>query len=291
MRVMVTGGTGLVGVPLRQALVAAGHDVTLVTRRPSAGETAVSWDDVPRVIAEMDGVVHLAGAPIADGRWTEARKAEIRASRVETTRAIVRAIAASGARPRVLVSASAIGFYGPRGDEPLDEEAPPGEGFLADVCRAWEDAAREAEPLGVRVARVRIGIVLAPGGGALAAMLPPFRFGLGGPLGGGRQWMSWVHRDDVVAMLLAALADPSWVGAVNATAPHPVTNAAFTTALGRALHRPAVLPVPAFALRLLLGDMATMLLTGQRVLPAAATARGFSFRFPTLDAALADCLA
>jgi uncharacterized protein (TIGR01777 family) len=291
MRVLVTGGTGLVGTPLRRALASAGHEVTVVTRRPAShAARAVSWDALPDAIAGTDAVVHLAGAPVAAGRWTPARKAEIRDSRVETTRAVVRAIAATRSRPSVLVSASAIGFYGDRGDEPLDEDAPPGSGFLADVCRAWEDAAREAERLDVRVVRVRIGVVLARDGGALAAMLPPFRLGLGGPLGGGRQWMSWIHRDDVVALLMAALSGVTWHGAVNATAPHPVTNADFARALGRAVHRPAVLPVPAFALRLALGEMATVLLDGQRVVPAAARAHGFTFRFPYLDGALVDCL-
>lgn len=291
MRVLVTGGTGLVGIPLRRALADAGHEVRLVTRRPAAHDTrAVSWEALPDAIAGTDAVVHLAGAPVAGGRWTPARKADIRDSRVETTRAVVRAIAATGSRPGVLVSASAIGFYGPRGDELLDEDAPPGTGFLADVCRAWEDAAREAERFDVRVVRVRVGLVLAQEGGALAAMLPPFRLGLGGPLGGGRQWMSWIHRDDVVALLVAALSGVTWRGAVNATAPHPVTNADFARALGRAVHRPAVLPAPAFALRLVLGEMAAMLLDGQRVVPAAATAHGFAFRFPYLDGALVDCL-
>lgn len=290
MRVVVTGGTGLVGTPLCRALADAGHDVTLVTRHPQAG-SSIGWDALARALGETDAVVHLAGAPIAEGRWTDARKAEIRASRVDTTRAIVGAMAAAASRPQVLVSASAIGFYGPRGDEPLDETASPGDGFLADACREWEAEAVAAEALGVRVVRVRIGVVLAPDGGAFAAMRTPFRLGLGGPLAGGRQWMSWIHRDDVVALLRTAMERPEWRGAVNATAPHPVTNAEFTRALGRALHRPAILPVPGVALELLLGEMATMLVTGQRVLPAVATAHGFHWRWPELDAALAECVA
>ncbi|HJQ83171.1 MAG TPA: TIGR01777 family oxidoreductase, partial [Candidatus Binatia bacterium] len=201
-------------------------------------------------------------------------------------RALVAAAAGAATRPRVLVSASAVGYYGPRGDEPLDESADAGTGFLADVCRAWEREALAAEPLGLRVVRLRLGIVLANDGGALARMLPPFRFFAGGPIGSGEQWMSWVHRDDVTGLVVDALEKDAYSGAVNATTPHPATNSDFAAALGRALARPAVLRTPAFALRLALGEMADMLLTGQRVLPRVAEAHGYYWRYPELPAAL-----
>jgi len=291
MRVLVTGGAGLVGAPLCAALQAAGHGVTVVSREPGrVPGRAVGWDGLGPAMVETDAVVNLAGESIAAGRWTAARRAAIRASRIEATRALVQAAAGSRERPAVLVSASAVGWYGPRGDEPLDEAAGPGTDFLARVCRDWEAEAQRAEGLGMRVVRLRLGVVLAPDGGALGRMLLPFRAGLGGRLGSGRQWMSWVHRDDVVGLVLAALADASYAGPVNATAPTPVTNREFTAALARALHRPAVLPVPALALRLLLGEMATMLLTGQRVLPRVAEARGYRWRLPELSAALSACV-
>lgn len=291
MRVLVTGGAGLVGAPLCAALQAAGHGVTVVSREPGrVPGRAVGWDGLGPAMVETDAVVNLAGESIAAGRWTAARRAAIRASRIEATRALVQAAAGSRERPAVLVSASAVGWYGPRGDEPLDEAAGPGTDFLARVCRDWEAEAQRAEGLGMRVVRLRLGVVLAPDGGALGRMLLPFRAGLGGRLGSGRQWMSWVHRDDVVGLVLAALADAGYAGPVNATAPTPVTNREFTAALARALHRPAVLPVPALALRLLLGEMATMLLTGQRVLPRVAEARGYRWRLPELSAALSACV-
>ena len=291
MHVLVTGGTGLVGRPLRKALAAAGHAVTIVSRNPArVPARAVGWDGLDAVMPEVDAVVNLAGESIASGRWTARRKAAIRTSRVESTRALVLAMGRSARRPQVLVSASAVGFYGPRGDEELDESAVSGEGFLASVCRAWEREAVAAEALGVRIVLLRLGMVLAPDGGALGRMLTPFRAGLGGPLGGGRQWMSWVHVDDVVGLVLVALQNDQLVGAVNATAPHPVTNRDFTKALGRIVRRPAILPAPGLALRLVLGEMASLLLTGQRVLPAAATEAGYAFRHPEVGGALAACV-
>lgn len=288
MRVLVTGGTGFVGAPLCRALQAAGHGVTVVSREPGrVPARAVGWPEVPAAMAETDAVVNLAGEPLAAGRWTAARKAAIRASRVEATRALVRAVAGSPAKPSVLVSASAVGWYGPRGDEPLDESAAPGTDFLARVCREWEAEAEAAAMHGVRVVRLRLGVVLAPGGGALARMVLPFRAGVGGRLGNGRQWISWIHRDDVVGLVLAALASDAWRGPVNATAPTPVTNRELTAALARVLHRPAVLPVPGLALRLAFGEMATMLLTGQRVLPRVAETHAYAWRQPELPAALA----
>ncbi|HLK10526.1 MAG TPA: TIGR01777 family oxidoreductase [Candidatus Binatia bacterium] len=292
MRVVVTGATGLIGRALCRALAGAGHAPAGVGRRPAlVPAPTVTWDRLGEALRDAQAVVNLAGEPIAARRWTRAQKARIRDSRVLATRALVEGMAAASPRPTVLVSASAVGWYGPRGDEPLDETAAPGEGFLAEVCRAWEGEALRAEALGVRVVLLRIGVVLAPDGGALARMLIPFRAGLGGPLGNGRQWVSWVHRDDVVGLVLAALATDVWRGPVNATAPAPVTNRDFARALGRVLGRPAVLPAPALALRLALGEMASMLLTGQRVLPKVAEERGYAFRHPGLAAALEACIA
>src|SRR5579884_2213458 len=272
MRIVVTGATGLIGRALCRALAGAGHTVVGVGRRPGlVPAPIVTWDRLGEALRDAQAVVNLAGEPIAARRWTRAQKARIRDS-------------------RVLASASAVGWYGPRGDEPLDETAPPGSGFLAEVCQAWEAEAERAATLGVRVVRLRIGVVLAPDGGALARLLIPFRAGLGGPLGSGRQWMSWGHRDDDVGLVLAALGSDVWQGAVNATAPAPVTNRDFARTLGRVLGRPAVLPVPAIALRLALGEMASMLLTGQRVLPKVAEAHGYAFRYPALAAALESCV-
>jgi hypothetical protein len=235
---------------------------------------------------ETDAIVNLAGESLAAGRWTAERKAEIRRSRIEGTRAIVNAITTADPRPKVLVNASAVGYYGDRGDEPLDETSRPGTGFLARVCVEWEAEARRAEALGVRVVLLRTGVVIAPDGGAVSAMLLPFRAALGGRLGSGRQWISWVHRDDVIGLIRDVVAKEEYAGAVNATSPNPVTNRDFTRALARAVHRPAVLPVPGIALRLLFGEMATTLLTGQRVLPRVAERTGYQWREPELPAAL-----
>ncbi len=289
MRVVVTGGTGLVGRPLCRALAGAGHSVVGVGRKPALTPvTTLTWDRVAEALRDAQAIVNLAGEPIAAGRWTTARKAAIRDSRVLATRALVDAAAGMSPRPTVLVNASAVGFYGPHGDELLDETTPPGEGFLADVCRDWEAEALRAEALGIRVVLLRLGIVLAPDGGALAKMLLPFRAALGGPLGSGRQWMSWIHRDDVLGLVLAALATEGYRGPVNATAPAPVTNREFTHTLAGVVSRPAILPVPGFALHLVMGEMADMLLTGQRVLPKVAEAQAYEWKFPVLAAALKD---
>jgi uncharacterized protein len=291
MRVLVSGGTGLVGRPACDALRAAGHAVTIVSREPGrVPARAIGWDGLRAAMPETDAIVNLAGESIASGRWTAARKAAIRNSRVEATRALVDAAAAASPRPKVLVNASAIGYYGAHRDEPLDETAAPGADFLARVCVEWEAEARRAEVLGLRIVLLRLGVVLAPDGGALSAMLLPFRAGLGGAIGGGRQWMSWVHRDDVVGLLREAVGNAEYAGPVNATSPNPVTNRDFTRALGRALHRPTVLPVPGIGVRLLLGEMATMLLTGQRVLPKAAERLGYAWQQPELPAALERCV-
>lgn len=295
MKLVITGGAGFIGSALCRALEETGHELVLLSRavRPQTGgrRRCIAWQPPApgpweRELDGADGVIHLAGESIVAKRWTPSQKQRLADSRVKTTRAIVEAIGRSARRPAVLVNASAVGYYGPHGDDSLDEDAAPGSDFLAQLCQQWENAARDAEPLGVRVVRLRTGIVLARDGGALAKMLPAFRLGLGGPVGTGRQWMSWVHRDDVVGLIRWALEDTRVSGAVNATAPTPVTMREFAATLGRVLHRPAILPVPGPALTLLLGEMAQLLLTGQRAVPAKAQALGYAFRYDTLEAAL-----
>jgi uncharacterized protein (TIGR01777 family) len=300
MKIVVTGGTGFIGQALCEALAARGDSLVALLRQPGsagalpAGTERLQWNATaeqppPRAFAGAGGIVHLAGENVAR-RWSPERKRRIRESRVAGTRHLVEALAALDERPRVLVSASAIGIYGDRGDETLTEESPPGSDFLAEVCVEWEEAAERAAALGVRVVRVRIGVVLDSSGGALARLLTPFKLGLGGPVGNGRQWMSWVHRADVVGLILHALDQPAAAGALNATAPEPVRNRDFARTLGAVLRRPALVPVPALALRLAFGEMATVLLGGQRVLPARAEASGYRFRFPALEPALRHIL-
>jgi uncharacterized protein (TIGR01777 family) len=304
MKVVVTGATGFVGTPLVRELLSAGHSVTALTRdveralrRLPARCHVLAWNPAGALDAGAlrgaDAVVHLAGEGIADARWTVTRKRAIRGSRVDTSVALVRALGQldTSVRPRVLVSASAIGWYGDRGDISLDEQSSAGKGFLADVCRAWERAVFNAQALNVRTVVVRIGVVLGRDGGALAPLLPLFRLGLGGRVGSGRQWFSWIHRDDLVGLLRYVLENPHASGPVNGVAPEAVTNAAFTAELGRALQRPAYFPVPAVALRAAFGEMSTVLLGSQRVEPRAARELGFVFRFCTLGSALDDLCA
>jgi uncharacterized protein (TIGR01777 family) len=289
--VLVTGGTGFVGHRLQSALVASGHGITVVTRHPERHRTAragVDYVPWPPDLSRQQAVVHLAGEPLFARRWNAAVKDEIKRSRVESTRKLVEAMSASAQRPEVLVCASAVGWYGDRGDELLDERSAPGTGFLAEVCQAWEAEALRAEALGVRVVRLRIGVVLGPGGGALARMLLPFKLGLGGPIGSGRQWMSWIHARDLCELIVRAVDDTRLCGALNGVAPEPVTSHDFARALGRALHRPAILPTPAFGLRLALGEVTDVLLESQRCAPRAALEAGFTYRFPEVGAALAD---
>lgn len=307
MRVVVTGATGLLGEVLVPQLLAAGHAVVVLTRgdaplRPAVGSglAVVHWQPVPQpagpprdpppwweALQGADAVVHLAGAPIAARRWDRRQKELILRSRVEGTAALVQALAAARQRPERLISASAVGYYGSRGEAELTEADGPGGDFLSQVCVAWEAEAERAASLGVRVVRLRLGMVLAPQGGALGRLLPLFRRGLGGPLGGGRQWVSWIHRDDAVGLLMLLLQHPEAQGPVNATAPAPVRQAAFSRTLGAVLRRPAVLPLPAPLLRLAMGEMAdALLLTSQRVLPARAGQWGYRFRFPELQPAL-----
>ena len=296
MKVLMTGSSGLIGTALRSFLGGRGHGVRRVLRTPSASVDGTAWDVSTGTFADgafegIDAVVHLAGESIAGGRWTAARKARIRDSRVIGTRHLCEVLAQLDTPPRVLVAASALGFYGDRGDAVLDESAAPGSGFLADVCQAWEDAATPARDRGIRVVHLRVGIVLTPLGGALERMLLPFKLGIGGVLGGGHQYMSWIAPDDLLGITLLALTDESVTGPVNTVAPQAVTNREFTKTLGAVLNRPTFLPAPSFALRLALGEMAdALLLASTRVDPAVLRARGFEFAHPNLEGALRHVL-
>jgi uncharacterized protein (TIGR01777 family) len=295
--ILVSGATGLVGGALVRKLRAADRNFRALTRhltnvRPDPGVAACVWNgtDVPEAaVRGASAVVHLSGEPIFGGLPTAARRERIRASRIDSTRNLARAIGTLPAaeRPAVLVCASAIGFYGDRAEETLDERSPPGRGFLADLCVDWEKEAAAVEAHGVRRVSLRFGVVLSLSGGALAMMAPAFRLGLGGRLGSGRQWMSWVHLDDAAGLILRALDDSALAGAVNAVAPDPVRNAHFTRALAKALHRPAFLPIPGAPLRLALGDIAGELLGSRRILPARAQAAGYAFVRPTIEEAFA----
>jgi uncharacterized protein (TIGR01777 family) len=293
VKVVVTGGTGFLGGALVNALRARGDEVVLLTRH-ATGHGEVQWSPGTLLgpwataFEGASAVVNLAGAPIADGRWTAKRKASILASRVEATRAVVAALRAAGAPGAVLLSGSAVGYYGTHRSDALDESSPPGHDFLADVCRQWEAEALAAREV-ARVVLLRTGFVVARDGGALPRLALPFHFFAGGPLGSGRQVMSWIHRDDWVAMVCWALTNAAVNGPLNLTAPAPVTNREMAAAVGRALHRPALVPAPSFALRLMLGEMAdALILNGQRVLPRVALDGGFEFRFASLSDALAE---
>ncbi len=297
MNITITGASGLVGRRVMKVLATGGHSLHVLSRHagtnlPKGVQLSV-WapgDAEPpeAALRDADAVIHLAGENVAQ-RWTAESKRRILESRILGTRGLVAALAKLPARQRALVSASAIGYYGSRGDEILDETAARGSGFLAEVCAAWESEARAAEALGVRVVRMRIGVALDSRGGALKQMLTPFRLGAGGRVGDGRQWMSWIHLQDLAELFRFVLENPV-SGAVNAVAPYPVVNADFARELARALRRPALFPVPKFALRALFGEMADVLLASQRVLPKAAEAAGFRFQFPQLGPALADIL-
>lgn len=306
LRVTVTGATGLIGSRLVAALLDRGARVTVLTRDPVrardtlADVEAVSWQPMSEpapsaALAGRDAVVHLAGAPVAQ-RWSEKARRAIRDSRVTGTRNLLAGLRAVdgpgvGPRPGTLLSGSAIGYYGPHGEEPLDEDAPAGHDFLARTCREWEAEAARAGELGMRVVSLRTGVVLDRNGGALAKMLPSFRLGVGGPVAGGHQYVSWIHVEDLVAMMLAALEDERWSGPVNATAPEPVSNRDFSRALGSVLGRPSALPVPGLALRMLYGEMAEVITTGARVVPAKPLVLGFEFRHPHVEEALRSALA
>jgi uncharacterized protein len=302
MKVAITGATGLIGQRLVAALKARADQVTVLARDPARAESklgvrAIRWDATAGpapadALSGLDGVVHLAGEPIAQ-RWSATAKDRIRASRLVGTSNLVAGLRAADPRPAVLVSASAGGYYGDRGSELLAESAPPGtaEDFLASICVGWERAAAEASELGIRVVTIRNGVVLDRSGGALPRMLPPFKAFVGGPIAGGGQYLPWIALDDIVGIYLAALdGSDQWAGPVNGCAPEPVTNAAFSRALGRALRRPAVLPVPALALRMLYGEMASVVLASQRMVPARAVELRYEFRHAELDQALREAL-
>ena len=297
MRILITGGTGLIGRHLCKALLAEGHEPTVFSRNPAsvpakcgAGVQALGSLAEWRPDMAFDAVVNLAGEPIVDARWTAQRKQVLWDSRVTLTEELVRHIAAAERKPSVLLSGSAVGYYGNGGDLMLDEAAGAGEGFAAELCKAWEGAARVAESAGVRTCLLRTAPVLSRDGGILARMLPPFRLGLGAKLGDGKQWLSWVHIEDHIAMQLRLLRDDQMHGPYNLAAPNPVTNAEFTKTLAAALHRPAPFTAPASLLKLAMGESADMLLEGQRMLPRKMEAAHFRFAFPTLAEALRDLI-
>jgi uncharacterized protein (TIGR01777 family) len=300
MRITLTGATGRLGGRLVRALQERGDEVTVLSRDPDRARRrlgaveAHAWDPgagpaPAAALAGSEAVVHLAGEDLAQ-RWNDDSRRRILESREIGTRNLVAGIGAADPRPAALVSASAVGWYGDRGDQIVDEDAPAGDDFAARVCATWEREAQAAEPLGVRVVRVRTGVVLDAGGGALEKMLPPFKLGVGGPVAGGRQYVPWVHHEDVVGVYLRAIHDPAWSGPVNATAPAPVTNRELSKALGRALHRPAMAPVPGLAVKLLYGEMASLVLTGQRAVPRRTLELGYEFRHADLDEALRSVL-
>jgi uncharacterized protein (TIGR01777 family) len=303
MKLVVAGGAGFIGARLCNQLDRQGHSLTILTRSVSAADspnkTTILWQpgspgtwerNLEEAIDGADGVINLAGEPIAGKRWSVAQKRRLRSSRIDTTRTLVTAIGKAKKKPAFLLNASAVGYYGPRGDEVITEESGRGGGFLAGLCSDWEEEAKRAESYGVRVIRLRTGIVLGKGGGALAKMVPPFKLFIGGPLGSGKQWMPWIHVEDEIGMIQLLMENSNARGAVNACAPNPVTMKEFCPTLGSVLHRPCWAPVPAFALRLLLGEMAEMLLTGQRAVPAAAERLGYRFRHPELREALENIL-
>ncbi len=296
-KIVIAGGSGFIGEPLARQLIARGDDVAVLSRNPASVRAGrgVSWDAKTQgawsaEVANADVIINLAGANIGDARWTDERKRRIVESRLDATNALIEALRGAPARARTFISASAIGYYGPHGDELLNESSPSGDDFLSVVCRRWEEAARGAEPL-ARLVIIRIGIVLAKEGGALGKMLLPFRLFAGGKFGSGRQWMSWIMRDDLLRLIEWSIDHDHARGVYNATSPHPVRNVELTRALARALHRPALASMPAFALRLVLGEMGeALLLAGQRVQPVRALDDGFQFAHEQLEPSLRELL-
>lgn len=303
MNIVVAGGTGFIGGALRHSLISEGHRVTILTRtqkpdlhQSGLSEKQVTWngeDTGPweQALEGANAVINLAGAPIADARWTDARKQLLTNSRVLTTRLLIKAMSQRSSRPATFINASGIGYYGASDDRTLNEGAARGQGFLADLCLAWEAEALRAAEFGARVVVLRTGMVLEQDGGALPKMLLPFQFFAGGPIMPGSQWVSWIHRRDHIGVIQWALTTPTVSGPINAVAPEPVTMNTFCEILGRVLHRPSWLPVPRFALHILLGELGTLMTTGQRVIPAKAIAGGYTFQYPTLEPALRAILA
>jgi uncharacterized protein (TIGR01777 family) len=298
MKILITGATGLIGRPLCRALTDEGHTVIALSRNPEkAGDLAAAkvfqWQaqagpPPAEALESIEAVVHLAGEPIAGRKWSDEQKRRIRDSRVISTRNLVDGIRAAAPRPAALISSSAVGFYGDRGDEQLDEDSPPGDGFMPDICREWEAEAARASEADVRVVLVRTGVVLAREGGALEKMLPPFKLGVGGKLASGRQWFPWIHLDDIVEIFRHAILSFTLSGPINGVAPAVVTNKEFTEQLAHALHRPSLFPVPEFVLRILFGEMADVLLGSQRVAPRRLLESGYEFQYPQLAPALED---
>jgi hypothetical protein len=300
MRVIITGGTGLIGRALSHNLIKDRHEVIVLTRNPAQadlppGATAERWDARSvegwgHWVDGADAIVNLAGAGLADGRWTAARKALIRNSRLDAGRAVVQAVQKAQRKPEVVLQSSAVGYYGPRDDSVITEEAMPGVDFSARVCVDWEASTAAVEKLGVRRAIIRSGVVLSTGGGVLPKMSLPFKFFIGGPIGSGKQWLSWIHLADEIAAIRFLIENKAAAGQFNLVAPNPLTNADFSRAIGKVLGRPAIMPTPAFALKLAFGEMSTVLLTGQRVVPQRLQALGFNFQFSEAEAALEDLL-
>ena len=302
MKIVIPGGAGFIGTALSRHFANKGYEVVVLSRLPEQAPAVlrehaevVAWDGITagpwvRQLRSAGAVINLSGENVGSGLWTHRKKQRIRDSRIFSTRTLVDALRAIETRPAVLLNASAIGYYGPHGDEKLRENWPPGNDFMAELCRDWEYEANKATELGVRVVTMRIGVVLGRGGGALAKMALPFRFFGGGRLGSGKQWMSWIHLDDLVGLFEFALEKATVLGPMNATAPEPVTNAEFTRTLARVLHRPALATMPAFALKALLREQAQLILNSQRVIPDKAQEMGYRFKFPLLQAALESLL-
>lgn len=297
MNILMTGGTGFIGCALTKNLIAQGHAVTILSRNPAkvallCGSSVQALGSLAQLKTEdhYQVIINLAGAPIAETRWSKERKQLIRASRIDLTEHLVESIARMAVKPELLISGSAIGYYGNQGDTVLTEQSAAHEDFSQKLCADWEAATQQAEPFGVRVCLIRTGLVIANDGGFLQRLLPPFRLGLGGRLGDGRQWMSWIHRQDWIDIALTMIADSTMQGAYNATAPHPVSNAEFTRLLAQCLKRPALLPIPAGLLKILLGELSQLLLGSQRVIPERLLAQGFKFRYDDLATALNEAL-
>jgi uncharacterized protein (TIGR01777 family) len=296
MKVLITGATGLIGIALQKSLREKGHDLLLASRKEPKDSNYIQWDAntgfvEPQRLEGLDAVIHLAGENISGLRWTDEKKKVIRDSRVLGTRSVVDAISQLKRKPKVFVASSAIGFYGDRGDEEMTETSSPGKTFLAEVCREWEVESRRAEDSGIRTVLLRTGIVLSKDGGALGTMLTPFKFGLGGVVGNGKQWMSWISLDDQIAVINYVLENENMRGAVNSVSPHPVTNEEFTTVMGEVLYRPTFIPVPEFAVHLAFGEMGdALLLDSIKVVPKRLEEAGFEFKFPILKKALENAV-